>query len=76
MESGTIFVRNSLSTYPQSIIPSTLASRTSFMSQHLHYDVLIVGAGIASSALAHALSTIPRPNDELLRIALASRVNI
>ena len=43
------------------------------MSQPLHYDVLIVGAGIAGSALAHALSTIPRPNGKLLRIALLER---
>ena len=42
------------------------------MSQHLHYDVLIVGAGIAGSALAHALSTIPMPDDKLLRIAPCS----
>jgi squalene monooxygenase len=26
-----------------------------------HYDVVIVGAGIAGSALAHALATLPRP---------------
>ena len=37
------------------------------------YDVLIVGAGIAGSALAHALSTVPRPNGKFLRIALLER---
>ena len=35
------------------------------------YDVIIVGAGIAGSALAHALSTIPRPKP--LRIGLVER---
>ncbi|GLB41490.1 putative squalene epoxidase [Lyophyllum shimeji] len=35
------------------------------------YDVLIVGAGIAGSSLAHALSTLPRPKP--LRIALLER---
>lgn len=44
------------------------------MNQSLkHYDVLIVGAGIAGSALAHALSTVPRPNGKSLRIALLER---
>ncbi|KAJ7485535.1 squalene epoxidase-domain-containing protein [Mycena latifolia] len=36
-----------------------------------HYDVLIVGAGVAGSALAHALSTVPR--EKPLRIALLER---
>ncbi|KAJ7359095.1 squalene epoxidase-domain-containing protein [Mycena albidolilacea] len=36
-----------------------------------HYDVLIVGAGVAGSALAHALSTLPR--EKPLRIALLER---
>ncbi|KAJ7461823.1 squalene epoxidase-domain-containing protein [Mycena galericulata] len=36
-----------------------------------HYDVLIVGAGVAGSALAHALSTLPRSKP--LRIALLER---
>ncbi|GJE95952.1 squalene monooxygenase [Phanerochaete sordida] len=36
-----------------------------------HYDIVIVGAGVAGSALAHALSTIPR--DEPLRICLLER---
>ena len=36
-----------------------------------HYDVLIVGAGIAGCALAHALSTLPRSKP--LRIALLER---
>ncbi|KAJ6612663.1 squalene epoxidase [Mycena sp. CBHHK59/15] len=36
-----------------------------------HYDVLIVGAGVAGSALAHALSTLPRAKP--LRIALLER---
>ncbi|KAK7058664.1 Squalene epoxidase [Paramarasmius palmivorus] len=36
-----------------------------------HYDVLIVGAGIAGCALAHALSTVPRKKP--LRIALLER---
>ena len=35
------------------------------------YDVVIVGAGIAGCALAHALSTIPRPKP--LRIGLVER---
>ena len=33
------------------------------------YDIIIVGAGIAGSALAHALSTLPKP----LRIGLVER---
>ncbi|KAJ7266860.1 squalene epoxidase-like protein [Mycena haematopus] len=36
-----------------------------------HYDVLIVGAGVAGSTLAHALSTLPRSKP--LRIALLER---
>ena len=40
---------------------------------HPHYDVLIVGAGIAGSALAHALSMIRKPNGKQLRIALLER---
>jgi 2-polyprenyl-6-methoxyphenol hydroxylase-like FAD-dependent oxidoreductase len=40
------------------------------MNQSLHYDVLIVGAGITGSALAHVLSMVPRPNSKSLRIAL------
>ncbi|TFK37464.1 squalene epoxidase [Crucibulum laeve] len=39
--------------------------------QDTHYDVLIVGAGIAGTALAHALSTLPRKTP--LRIALLER---
>ncbi len=35
------------------------------------YDVVIVGAGVAGSALAHGLSTLPRSNP--LRIALVER---
>ncbi|KAF8989856.1 squalene epoxidase [Cyathus striatus] len=37
------------------------------------YDVLIVGAGIAGSALAHGLSTLPRSCSNPLRIALLER---
>lgn len=37
----------------------------------IHYDVIIIGAGIAGSALAHALSTLPRETP--LRIALLER---
>ncbi|KIL56170.1 hypothetical protein M378DRAFT_172928 [Amanita muscaria Koide BX008] len=40
---------------------------------HTHYDVLIVGAGIAGSALAHALSTLHRPTGAQLCIALLER---
>ncbi|KAJ7691753.1 squalene epoxidase-domain-containing protein [Mycena rosella] len=36
-----------------------------------HYDVLIVGAGVAGSSLAHALATLPR--EKPLRIALLER---
>ena len=36
-----------------------------------NYDVIIVGAGIAGCALAHALSTLPRPKP--LRIGLVER---
>ncbi|KZT04024.1 squalene monooxygenase [Laetiporus sulphureus 93-53] len=36
-----------------------------------HYDVLIVGAGVAGCALAHALSTLQRPKP--LRICLLER---
>lgn len=36
-----------------------------------HYDVVIVGAGVAGSALAHALATIPRSRP--LQIALVER---
>lgn len=36
-----------------------------------HYDVLIVGAGVAGCALAHALSTVPRSKP--LRICLLER---
>jgi squalene monooxygenase len=32
------------------------------MTWDKHYDVVIVGAGIAGSALAHALATLPRPS--------------
>lgn len=37
-----------------------------------HYDIAIVGAGIAGSALAHALSTLPREQGPL-RICLLER---
>jgi squalene monooxygenase len=43
------------------------------MNPSLHYDALIVGAGIAGSALAYALSTVPRPNGKPFRIALLER---
>ncbi|PPQ99017.1 hypothetical protein CVT26_014394 [Gymnopilus dilepis] len=39
--------------------------------QNSRYDVVIVGAGVAGSSLAHALATIPRPTP--LRIALVER---
>lgn len=39
--------------------------------QKPHYDVIIVGAGVAGSALAHALATLPR--EKPLRIALVER---
>ncbi|KIP07857.1 hypothetical protein PHLGIDRAFT_105116 [Phlebiopsis gigantea 11061_1 CR5-6] len=39
-----------------------------------HYDILIVGAGVAGSALAHALSTISRPKGkEPLRVCVLER---
>jgi squalene monooxygenase len=38
-----------------------------------HYDVLIVGAGVAGSALAHALATHPAPQRGPLKIALLER---
>lgn len=37
-----------------------------------HYDILIVGAGVAGSSLAHALSTISRPKGPL-RLCLLER---
>ena len=43
------------------------------MNQSSHYDAIIVGAGIAGSALAQALSTLPRQNGKPLRIALLER---
>ena len=43
------------------------------MNPSLRYDALIVGAGIAGSALAYALSTVPRPNGKPFRIALLER---
>nr|ALJ76841.1 squalene epoxidase [Taiwanofungus camphoratus] len=38
-----------------------------------NYDVLIVGAGIAGSALAHALSSLKRTSSKPLRICLLER---
>ncbi|EIN06316.1 squalene epoxidase-like protein [Punctularia strigosozonata HHB-11173 SS5] len=38
-----------------------------------HYDVLIVGAGVAGSALAHALSTLSATRARPLKIALLER---
>ncbi|EKM51128.1 uncharacterized protein PHACADRAFT_263119 [Phanerochaete carnosa HHB-10118-sp] len=38
----------------------------------VHYDIVIVGAGVAGSALAHALSTLPREKGPL-RICLLER---
>ncbi|PFH48637.1 hypothetical protein AMATHDRAFT_149420 [Amanita thiersii Skay4041] len=43
------------------------------MRREERYDVLIVGAGIAGSALAHALSTISGTNRKPLRVALLER---
>ncbi|KAK2467148.1 hypothetical protein APHAL10511_000697 [Amanita phalloides] len=51
----------------------TLFDDTQLQPMSQHYDALIVGAGIAGSALAHALSTIPRTNGKMLRIALLER---
>ncbi|OCH87032.1 SE-domain-containing protein [Obba rivulosa] len=45
---------------------------TSADGYSLSYDVLIVGAGIAGSALAHALSTLP-PRPKPLRICVLER---
>jgi len=39
--------------------------------QKPHYDVIIVGAGVAGSSLAHALATLPR--ERPLQIALVER---
>ncbi|KAG8897120.1 Squalene epoxidase [Tulasnella sp. 403] len=38
-----------------------------------HFDVIIVGAGIAGPALTYALSTIPKSPQDALRIALMDR---
>ncbi|PPR05224.1 hypothetical protein CVT24_010330 [Panaeolus cyanescens] len=38
-----------------------------------NYDVIIVGAGVAGSSLAHGLSTLPRNGKKPLRIALVER---
>jgi squalene monooxygenase len=38
-----------------------------------HYDVVIVGAGIAGSALAHALTTLPRPAQAASPLATSSQ---
>ncbi|KAG8711382.1 Squalene epoxidase [Ceratobasidium sp. 395] len=37
------------------------------------YDVVIVGAGIAGCAIAHALATVPHPSSRPLEIALLER---
>ncbi|KAF7320152.1 SE domain-containing protein [Mycena kentingensis (nom. inval.)] len=42
------------------------------MSQQTH-DVLIIGAGVAGCALAHALASVPRSSSSPLRIALLER---
>lgn len=39
----------------------------------MDYDILIIGAGIAGSALAHAMATVPHPTARPLRIALFER---
>ena len=39
--------------------------------QQTHYDVVIVGAGVAGSSLAHALATLPR--EKPMQIALIER---
>ncbi|KAF8596866.1 squalene epoxidase [Ceratobasidium sp. AG-I] len=39
----------------------------------MEYDILVVGAGIAGSALAHALAGVPHPTARPLRIALLER---
>ena len=43
------------------------------MDQSSRYDALIVGAGIAGSALAYALSTVSRPTGKPFRVALLER---
>lgn len=50
---------------------STLVEPLVMTMWDTHYDVVIVGAGVGGSALAHALSTLPRA--EPLRIALLER---
>ena len=39
----------------------------------MDYDILVVGAGIAGSALAHAMATVPHPTARPLKIALLER---
>lgn len=54
---------------PPTALPTT--STTSQTMNTTNYDVIVVGAGIAGSALAHGLSTLPRSKP--LRIALVER---
>lgn len=39
----------------------------------MDYDIVVIGAGIAGSALAHALATLPHPTERPLKIALLER---
>lgn len=60
-----------LSTTQKSATSHTMAASSSQNMWSTHYDILIVGAGVAGCALAHALSTVPRSKP--LRICLLER---
>lgn len=51
---------------------SRQATKSRYASPN-HFDVIIIGAGIAGPALAYALSTLPQTSENALRIALMDR---